>query len=71
MSRSSKLFHAIVVVGMAATLGCSSDNTPVTDAGNDSATVKDSGTTKDVAVADSSPTDGGNTDDAFPAWLGC
>ena len=69
LTATKRLFHAIVVIGMAASLGCSSDNAPGDDAGNDSSTAKDS-STKDVAVADvAQPVDAGG--DAFPAWLGC
>ena len=73
-SVTKTLFHVIVVVGMTATASCSSGTTePPQDAstGADASGAKDSGGTKDVAVAD---TGGGTPDaggDAFTGWLGC
>ena len=81
LTATKKLFHAIVVMGMAASLSaCSSDTNPQpgNDAAtgndattsNDAATSKDSSTPKDVAVADvAPPTDAGG--DGFVGWLGC
>lgn len=68
LTATKRLFHAIVVMGMAASVGaCSGDIAP----GNDAATGNDTGSTKDSAVADSSkpPVDAGG--DAFQAWIGC
>ncbi len=78
LNATKKLFHAVVVIGMAATASCSSGSTtdPQDAASNDSSSSKDSsssndsGSTKDVAVADT----GGGTDaggDGFTGWLGC
>ena len=72
MTTTKKLFHAIVVIGMAAGAACSSGTTePPQDASTGSDANKgDANNTKDVAVADT----GGNPDasgDGMPAWLGC
>lgn len=70
---TKKLFHAIVVIGMATAAACSNGSNPPVDAstGNDANNnSNDSGGTKDVAVADT----GGGTDassDGFTGWLGC
>jgi len=71
LSKTQKLFHAVVVLGMAATLGaCSSSNEP-SDGGSDSGQqANDANTVKDVATADvSTPVDAGG--DGFSGWLGC
>ncbi len=72
LTATKKLFHAIVVIGMATSassmVGCSSDNSP----GSDAAAANDSSSSKDSAVTDSSkpPVDAGGSD-GFPAWVGC
>ncbi len=68
MTATKKLFHAIVVIGMAtAGSACSSGTT---NPPQDASTGSDANNNKDVAVADT----GGGTDaggDGMPAWLGC
>jgi hypothetical protein len=63
LSATKRLFHAVVVLGMASysigTLGCSGDTASKTDAGNDGAAAQDGAYAMDAAA------------DAFPAWLGC
>jgi hypothetical protein len=67
LTATKKLFHAIVVIGMAASLGCSSGTTSTMDASADGpesdGTVADAG--KDTSTADV------NHMDAFSGWLGC
>ncbi len=68
-SVTKKLFHAIVVLGMTSSLGCSNAAPPAPDP--DAASSSDSGGNMDsAAVADASGgKDAGG--DAFTGWLGC
>jgi hypothetical protein len=72
---TQKLFNAIVVMGMATALGCSSGNTPTVDASTDGNDAVDTGgqDAKNDVVADTGgpQNDGGSDADAFSGWLGC
>jgi len=71
---TKKLFHAIVVIGMA-TAACSSDSPAPVDASSDDAMGKDSGSIADASKdVTTSPDTGMSPDaggDAFVGWLGC
>ncbi len=75
LTKTQKLFHAVVVLGMAATLGCSSDNAPGNDAATneDTSTAQDSGTVKDSStkdvLADTAPPKHDGPATVFVGWL--
>ena len=74
MTSTKKLFHAIVVIGMAtASAACSDSSNPPQDAstGNDANSSNDTGGSKDVAVADTGGPGKDAGGDGMPAWLGC
>ncbi len=77
MTTTKKLFHAIVVIGMAtAGAACSSSTVPAdASTGNDGSSANDASNTKDVSAKDVATNDTGTTTDAggdgMPAWLGC
>jgi hypothetical protein len=75
LTATKKLFHAIVVIGMAASLGCSSGTTAAdasTDGPESDGTVADAGkdTSADV-MADVNHMDASDAGDGFSGWMGC
>jgi hypothetical protein len=72
LSATKRLFHAIVVIGMATTLGCSSDSTSITDASTDAtadATGMDSASDKDSTADAKADAGSGDSSDGFGGWL--
>jgi hypothetical protein len=74
LTATKKLFHAIVVIGMATSLGCSSGTTSDMDAAadgpeSDGNTVADAG--KDTNTADVNHMDAAEEGDGFSGWMGC
>jgi hypothetical protein len=72
---TQKLFNAIVLLGMATVLGCSSDTTSSLDASSDGSEMADNAThdakSNDAMPNNDAGSDAGNDADAFTGWLGC
>jgi hypothetical protein len=73
LTPTQKLFNAIVVVGVASALGCSSGGSPGSDASTDGNEVADNNVqdvkSNDVMMESGPGKDAGSDADAFNGWL--
>jgi hypothetical protein len=68
LTATKRLFHAIVVIGMTTSLGCSSGTTSTMDASSDGTAASDGNNVADAGkdvMADVGQGDG------FSGWMGC